>query len=77
MIRFERLGELTDLENSISNVQKAVQFTDDGHPNKAAYPSNLSISQGARFERLVERTEGSSVGRRRISKQDRISCYSW
>jgi hypothetical protein len=44
LTRFERLGELTDIEDCISNVQKAVQFIDDENPNKAAYLSNLGIS---------------------------------
>jgi len=50
--RFDRLGELTDMEDCILNLQKAVQLTDDGHPNKAAYLSNLGGSQRVRFDRL-------------------------
>jgi hypothetical protein len=48
------ISELTDLENAISNAQKAVELTDDGHPNKPMYFLNLSISQHTHFERLGE-----------------------
>jgi hypothetical protein len=47
--RFERLGELADLENAISNQQKAVELTDDGHPSRPGFLSNLGISHKARF----------------------------
>jgi DNA-binding MltR family transcriptional regulator len=49
---FERLGHMSDLVNSISNQRKAVELTDDGHPNKPMYFTNLGISQLRRFERL-------------------------
>jgi len=40
--RFHRLGQLADLENAISNQQKAVELTQDDHPNKSTYFSNLA-----------------------------------
>jgi hypothetical protein len=52
--RYERLGELSDLEESISNLRKAVELTHDGHPDQPGYLSNLGISQRRRFERLSE-----------------------
>jgi len=42
--RFERLGDLSDLENAISNYEKAVELTDDRHPNKPMYLSNLGMA---------------------------------
>jgi len=50
--RFQRLGDLSDLENAISNYEKAVQLTDDGHPSKPGRLSNLGNGQQACFERL-------------------------
>ncbi|KIM83489.1 hypothetical protein PILCRDRAFT_69143 [Piloderma croceum F 1598] len=52
--RFQAQGELTDLENAISNQQKAVELTDDEHPGKPGRLSNLGISQRTRFGRLGE-----------------------
>jgi len=43
--RFERLGNMADLEDSIVSLKKAVALTDDGHPNKASHVSSLSNSQ--------------------------------
>ena len=51
-IRFNRLGDLSDLENAISNLEKAVQLTDDKHPRKPAFLSNLGSAQQTCFERL-------------------------
>jgi hypothetical protein len=48
--RFDCLGELTDIENSISNLKMAVGLTNDGHPARATHLSNLGISQRARFD---------------------------
>jgi len=45
------------MEDCILNLQKAVQLTDDGHPNKAAYLSNLGGSQRVRFDRLGRLTD--------------------
>jgi hypothetical protein len=50
--RFEHFGDLSDLENAISNQQKAVDLTNDGHPDQPMYFSNLGISQLTRFEHL-------------------------
>jgi CHAT domain-containing protein len=52
--RFRSLGELTNLQDSISNLDNAVQLTDDAHPNKAMYLSELGISRRARFGQLGE-----------------------
>jgi len=46
------LGDLFDLENSLSNHNKAVELTADGHPIKALRLSHLANSQEKRFERL-------------------------
>jgi tetratricopeptide (TPR) repeat protein len=50
--RFERLGDLSDLKNAILNKAKAVQLTNDGHPQKPGHLSNLSIAQQTLFECL-------------------------
>ena len=52
--RYECFGELSDIHNSISNLLRAVQLTDDGHQDKPLYMSGLSSSQRYRFERLGE-----------------------
>src|ERR1700734_3082289 len=49
--RFERLGELSDINNSISNLRQAAQLTNNSHPNKSLYLSNLGVSQRHRFRR--------------------------
>jgi tetratricopeptide (TPR) repeat protein len=51
---FEKSGRLADLEASIANLRKAVQFTNDGHPRKPAYLFGLGSSQRYRFESLGE-----------------------
>src|SRR5882762_5698931 len=48
LTRFKRLGDLSDLDNSITNLETAVDLTDDGNPLKAG----LGGSQHARFQRL-------------------------
>jgi CHAT domain-containing protein len=50
--RFNRLGDLSDLENAISNNAKAVDLTDDGHPIKPGRLLNLGNAQLTRFNRL-------------------------
>ena len=54
MRRFERLGEIGDIEKSISNFEDAVQLTPDGHEKKAGRLSNLGASLARRFECLGE-----------------------
>ncbi|KAF5340523.1 hypothetical protein D9758_015816 [Tetrapyrgos nigripes] len=52
--RFERLGELGDIENAIQFQQQAVDITPDGHASKASRLNNLGIAFQSRFERLGE-----------------------
>jgi hypothetical protein len=47
--RFEHTGNLSDLENAISNLQQAVQLTGDKHPNQAIL-SDLGSILGTRFK---------------------------
>ena len=49
--RFERLGEMGDIEKAISNLEDAVQLTPDGHAEKPGRLSNLGSSYLRRFER--------------------------
>jgi len=51
-LRFERISELTDNEDSISNVQKAVHVTDDVHSIKQEHLASLASSQSIRLERI-------------------------
>jgi len=52
--RYERLGGLDDLEDSISNMEKAVRLTKYGrrHPNKSICLSNLGLGLLKRYQRL-------------------------
>jgi hypothetical protein len=45
MEHYKCLGELGDIEESILNVQKATQLTENGHPEKTVLLNNLGISQ--------------------------------
>ena len=49
LLRFRHHGQFSDLESAISNQQKAVELTDDGHPDKPTYLSQLGTSQRNRF----------------------------
>jgi hypothetical protein len=49
---FKRLGELSYLENAISNWAMAVELTDERHPDKPGLLSHLGITQLTRFESL-------------------------
>jgi len=48
--RFEDVGKLTDLEDSILNLRKIIEFIGDGHPDRAKYLCNLGRSKIYRFE---------------------------
>ncbi|KAJ7120017.1 CHAT domain-containing protein [Mycena epipterygia] len=50
--RFERLGDLDDLNKSVSVREDAVRLTPDGHPDKPSLLSNLGYSLLTRFEWL-------------------------
>ena len=44
-LHFERLGDLTDLENAILHFKVAVKLKRDDHPDKTMHLSNLASSQ--------------------------------
>jgi len=46
----ERLGDFSDLENSILNLRKAVELSDDEDPHEPTIPLNLENSLGICFE---------------------------
>ncbi|KAJ7921718.1 CHAT domain-containing protein [Mycena leptocephala] len=50
--RFERLGDLDDLNQSVFRFQAAVALTPDSHPTKPSWLNNLGSSLLSRFERL-------------------------
>ncbi|KIM86377.1 hypothetical protein PILCRDRAFT_816309, partial [Piloderma croceum F 1598] len=52
--RFERLGEIEDIEKAISFLGDGVQRTPDEHRDKPSRLNNLGISRRRRFERLGE-----------------------
>jgi tetratricopeptide (TPR) repeat protein len=51
------LGEVKDLEDSILNLQQAVQLTDNGNPNKPKYHGSLGLSQQGCFKRFGNLTD--------------------
>ena len=53
-VRFQRYGELGDLEHAISMLRDAVDMTPDGHPEKPRRLISLGNSFYARFNRLRE-----------------------
>lgn len=55
--RWELLSQLSDLNNSISNLQRAAELVGDDPKSKPLYLSNLGNSLGYRFERLGERSD--------------------
>jgi len=55
--RFERVGNLTDIENAILSNQNAVDLTPDSHPNKPMRLSNLGNALQTRFERVGNLTD--------------------
>ncbi|KAJ7851751.1 CHAT domain-containing protein [Mycena leptocephala] len=50
--RFERLGDLSDINKSVLMKEDAIQLIPDGHPDKPSLLNNLGISLFRRFERL-------------------------
>jgi tetratricopeptide (TPR) repeat protein len=54
LTRFERLGEMGDIEKGISSLEGAVRLTPDGHADKPSLLSNLGPSFLTHFERLGE-----------------------
>jgi len=52
MGRSERLGDLSDMNKSVSVLEEAVRLTPDGRPDKLSSLSNLGSSLLRRFERL-------------------------
>jgi tetratricopeptide (TPR) repeat protein len=53
-MRFECVGEVKDVDESVETLGNAVSFTSDDHPEKSMYLNNLGISLITRFERLGE-----------------------
>ncbi len=52
--RFERTGEMADLEEAIETARNAVQSTPHDHPNRAACLNSLGVFLESRFERTRE-----------------------
>ena len=50
LARFERTGDQADLDAAVGNLRAAVAATPAGHPNRAAYLSNLGNALQTRFE---------------------------
>jgi tetratricopeptide (TPR) repeat protein len=50
--RFERLGEWTDIKQSMEAQAEAILLTPDNHPNKPTYLNSLGNSLERRFRRL-------------------------
>jgi hypothetical protein len=65
---------MPDLEHCILNLKRAVQFTEDGHPSKPGYLSNLAGSQLRHFEHLgelIDLTDAISNLQKSIQSTDR------
>ena len=58
--RFERLGDIADLDEAITAQQQAVRLTPDGHPDKPAYLNNLGTSFHTRLRHQPDRCHFSS-----------------
>ena len=54
LARFERLGEVSDLDDAISRLSDAVDLTPHGHSRKPVRLNNLGDSLRTRFKRLGE-----------------------
>ena len=52
MVRFERLGDIADLDEAITAQRQAVCLTPDGHPDKSLFLQNLGNCCLCRFQRL-------------------------
>ncbi|RYP48549.1 hypothetical protein DL768_005588 [Monosporascus sp. mg162] len=52
--RYERTGEITDLEEAIGVAREAVESTPHDHPDQAGRLSNLGTKLGRRYERTGE-----------------------
>jgi hypothetical protein len=55
--RYECLGELTDIEDSISKLQRAVQSFDKRNPSLPVYLGDLGVGLLKRYERLGKLTD--------------------
>lgn len=55
--RFDRLGDLGDLDNAISSQQKAVKLTPEGHPSLPPRLDNLGAALRRRFACLGNRED--------------------
>ncbi|MFH8477209.1 tetratricopeptide repeat protein [Streptomyces sp. NPDC018000] len=49
--RFERRGDLADLDQAVAVARQAVEVAPSGHPDRAALLNNLGSALRARFER--------------------------
>jgi len=70
--RFKRTGDFSDLSEAISNEQRAVQLTPDGHPGMPMWLNNLGIS----FHSLFERTDNLSDLSKAISNKQRAVHFT-
>ena len=55
--RFERTGDLADLDAAIDLLRQAVAASPADHPDRARYLSNLGVALRARFERTGDRAD--------------------
>ncbi|KAJ6613201.1 CHAT domain-containing protein [Mycena sp. CBHHK59/15] len=52
LLRFERLGDMADLNESVSRLKSALEITPEHHPNRPLLLNNLGHSLASRFEHL-------------------------
>ena len=59
--RFERVGDLADLDAAVEAGRAAVAATPTGHPDQAMYLSNLGDALQTRFERVGEPVDAQTA----------------
>ncbi|KAB8228919.1 uncharacterized protein BDW43DRAFT_199180 [Aspergillus alliaceus] len=55
--QFERTGDFKDLEDTISNIRRAINITPPDHPDMTPWSSNLGNRLSARFNRTGNITD--------------------
>ncbi|KAJ7865997.1 CHAT domain-containing protein [Mycena olivaceomarginata] len=68
-LRFERLGSLLDINQSIEMLEDALRLTPDGHPDKPSLLNNFGSSLACRFEQLGDL---SDINKSVLMKEDAV-----
>lgn len=60
-MHFQRLSEMTDLKNAVSNMEMAAALAEYGHPEKLMYRFNLDVTQQICYQHFVDLSDLESV----------------